>query len=1801
MSIKNLFNSNKLNKISKSKTTDDIKEVIESEDFVLARSTEFDQFVPPIDFSTASNFAKFGSAELYYEKAFERIHNYYPYDGTLHEKTEFENSSSYLDKYVLENLYPRTNGYLNFDQSIYISVFGGPHTASNGMEGKLFNSTFDSSMKYDESKRRTSAFEYRASDGITIEFWMKTAASTGERTIFHVASTSTDGQYKLNYDHTNDKFIFTMVSGSKTITEDIMGTASVTANTWNHYAFTIQSGSTGVVFKSFKDGSLIDTIVGTSANHTIQNILPTAGGHIMRVGNNSSGTGGFFTGSLDEFRFWKTTRTHKQIFDNYFIPVGGGTNKYESNIDLSVYFKFNEGKTGIDALDSTILDYSGRINNGYLTGSSYAYDASYRSTGSAITEKLDQAEFMDPIVYSSHPDVISKKAEYKTSGSLADHENTNMLIKYLPGWMQEEDEQSGNQLKYLCQVMASHLDTVWHQIDYLNKIKDKQYIEGANKPLPFAQKLLESEGFYIPDLFSDATMLEKFRSKDDNEVYERDIEEVKNTIYQNIYNSINHIYKSKGTEKSFRNFFNSLGLGHNVVKLNKYADDSTFVLRNNYRFKSHKKRFLNFYNTNHYDATIFDSSSSGIPGDKNYSGSFSVETEIILPNKPTVESPHFSAYGYLSSSILGFHATGSSYDFPTTDYDAHVVLVRETLEGSLRPNETQRIRFVLTGAFGEVSSSYFSQQYEGNKWNLALRVKHAGYPFASVAGIDASDFQIELYGVEAEANDKKNYFLITASADAETYQADKIFYGGAHRTNYSGSTITSTDIKMGFMRYWHSYISNDAVDQHAFDTEAWGINEPFENDLVNTYTQEIPREKTLSFHWAFDTITSSNASGDFTVPDLSSGSSNTDYGTLSSTIQPYKPARTFSFATSSTEVVDSEFVYSANKRRPDDLMSSDLITFKNDETKNFFVDDDVSDNFYSFEKSLYGSISDQMMNMFSTALDYNNLIGQPNFKFHTSYSLLDFLRDRFFDDVENDPDIEKFTSFYKWIDESISIALEQLMPAGSRFSEKINNIIESHILERSKYQHQVPIVTDYENTEGSVKGIAEMKYNWQYGHAPFNVDEEQNHCLWQKERKIKDSTREPFRTTKNNHSIQSSGILRREIDGSARLSDVYNIRKFGKLYDVSLVNKQTIHAGTNYAKKKNLMLFKEAIAPAGALGSSSLAPQNVITIGVGSGSGIVRPTRCEDESYLKKRYSATAKVGNLVAEDYGHSLKSDYIVPFNLVSGTLHTGYNNLIKSFFASDVILTNLHIDAVGNDNDVGMQGPFTNAHVGGLAYRHIDLNRYDVNKSVSYRTGVAGTFPTGSIEFDAAVLETKRLEGTSSWVQLRDADGSTTRAIFSDVFDLYDNQWTNMDELIRVIDHRLDIVTNKVSNSLLNVTQSTSGSGYNYTIQTANSFITSSGFAGGTNLSYTTATRNLDGRDNRPEGWALEFKDHPVMGDQDGALGFIGPDYGTPYPYAGFAKAAGYRDEVAKRPVNLRNIKTTTASVQVGNYKHGQEIFQVQPYHQKTWAKRAYESSNIDLVPTSVSSSLPDTTHYQTLIAWTTGSHGNISRVNSNRFLEPAGADDSASNTIEIPRTDLTGSEHNITTRFSAPGGPEVQSIGFLDAYSQTFSVYNAMPFRNLSVLGSGSGESGTIRVVDHLGHRRGLRTLLALHMGQFGADDTYGSISSLSYVTNGSFNKQIRNRSRRYEWNDSSDVTASLSQAGLITGSAYDNMFINTPIPRSELQYSWISAAITGSDSPTQRILGYAPEDGIVSSSAGFVEAIVFPSASSIFAD
>ena len=105
---------------------------IESSDYALARSLDEDAFLPHIDFSTASNFVKFGSAELYYENAIKRIYQQYPYDGSEKEKQEYHLSSSYLDRWMYDYKYPKTTGYVTLGATQgFTANFGGYGSSSS--------------------------------------------------------------------------------------------------------------------------------------------------------------------------------------------------------------------------------------------------------------------------------------------------------------------------------------------------------------------------------------------------------------------------------------------------------------------------------------------------------------------------------------------------------------------------------------------------------------------------------------------------------------------------------------------------------------------------------------------------------------------------------------------------------------------------------------------------------------------------------------------------------------------------------------------------------------------------------------------------------------------------------------------------------------------------------------------------------------------------------------------------------------------------------------------------------------------------------------------------------------------------------------------------------------------------------------------------------------------------------------------------------------------------------------------------------------------------------------------------------------------------------------------------------------------------------------------------------------------------------------------------------------------------------------------------------------------------------------
>ena len=123
----------------------------------------------------------------------------------------------------------------------------------------------------------------------------------------------------------------------------------------------------------------------------------------------------------------------------------------------------------------------------------------------------------------------------------------------------------------------------------------------------------------------------------------------------------------------------------------------------------------------------------------------------------------------------------------------------------------------------------------------------------------------------------------------------------------------------------------------------------------------------------------------------------------------------------------------------------------------------------------------------------------------------------------------------------------------------------------------------------------------------------------------------------------------------------------------------------------------------------------------------------------------------------------------------------------------------------------------------------------------------------------------------------------------------------------------------------------------------------------------------------------------------------------------------------------------------------------------------------------------------------------------------------------------------------------------------------------MLGSGSGGNDTSRVNSHSHRREGLRILRSRHQGQFGIDSEHGTIRAEDYVVEASFHKQHRNTQKVAKLGDFTNPTWTTEVTGVVTRN--DNMYFNTPIPASDFQYSWINAAISGSNWEADESLTY----------------------------
>jgi len=1677
MSIKDLFGKQRT--LLPQTTNKELLENVESTKNVKEKLELKRTFVPQIDYSEPANFAKYGSAHLYYKSAIERIHDFFPYDGSDAEINEFVNKSLPHEKYIFDNLYPRTNGYANFDGSSHITLKGGPHATSYTTLGNLFKDAdsskrsqaniYESNIYQDNNKpsdygggTRESNLKCDFQQGVTVEFWLKapSPSANSKQTIFHLTNSSGGDALTIYLSGTaGSPFHVSLDNSSAAVfSNQQVGSTPTTASvsSWSHYALSFKSASAGVQTKLYVNGRLDSSdALGSAGVNTL-----TQKGTIAHI---ASGSVGFLSASIDEFRFWKTERDAFQIGSRYFTQARGGSNTDVSNATLGVYYKFNEGTTGITSTDEIVLDYAGRITNGTWSGTPS------RTLESAIVEAgAASSEFKDPIIYSSHPSVSSLKSDLESKGRFYDLNNSTRFINYFPSWVIEESENDDtSQLEMVSHIVGAYFDKLYLQIQSVTEFKQPLYTSSSYKPLTFARHLPQSLGLYTPEIFIDSDIINTISNKTENFNFESDLEDTKNLIYLNLYNNLASIFKSKGTEKSIKSILRCFYIDDQIIKLNTYTNKARYELRNNLEQTTKLNNYINFNNSSSVDAVVYQRQNPSntantigyISGSENEGYEFAygatVQADITFPYfRTTVDVidrsfSEVSLFGVVSASVQNPDDT----KFLSTDNtNFQIFAVRES-------EKSKNAYFKLTSSispnpFSEMTSSVFFGVYNNQDWNFSVSIepnKSGSVKF--VTGSDDYNYILRFEGHNTLLGDVRDTFsleqTLTKTQGNNFLKSAKRVYAGAYRQNITGSLVNKSDVLLSGVRYWLKSIDYNAKKQHSLDFDNVGISDNYENISAldpAIKNLDVLNKDMLALSWEFSNLTGSDSTGNFYVTDFSSGSAQirNNFGWVGNISGYMHSGYGFGFPNSSTKAIENKRINVFKFVDPERSTSSDMVTLVDDSQELFGIPEDVVSYHHTLEKSMYSAISDEMLKFFAGAVDFNNLIGEPVNRYRMNYKALEKLREAFFRRVENVKEVEKYVEYYKWFDDSLGDIIKQLLPASAVISENIFDVVEGHVLERNKYQSKFPTIEfKAQDPETPMLGIREKTLDWERAHHPASNSQRDNSEYW-KNRAIRknsdvvssgndavDEQRDNIIETAEKYNTQPGPTVS-QINKQTYSGQTFVLRKLSRPYKLNVDYKtnppRVIKGGVNFDLNKNFGFHRVALHPAGPINTEDgiFVPRNVLLASLEDLAQVEETNDPPKNPNKKIKRNIKVQSGRDYEDGVGYkNIKSDIAFPFNIISSSVKTGYNKQVAELVSSNFQIVNVHNDVYGNDMEKPMQGPFTEHVVGGLQYRHVGINKG--------------------------------------------------------------------------------------------------------------------------NDSYLT----------RPEGWKI------LLGQNcdvlTGAIGMVGADYPypeanevgvTPYPLTGAQKAFLYRDMVAKRPVNIKNIRHRTGSTVLGNYNHNYDV--VNSVGSFSNPRQFIESQPI----------LPENTFTpQTRFATSARTILDINRT-------------------ELGHTDFNGDysvsylhsasgESVIISRFAAPGGIEVMTRGYQDFRSSDYSVYNAMNARNLTVRRSFQGVSSSIasettgiRNFDHTGRDFGLMNLSARHSGRFFRDSTLVPDPGSSDNESPSFHRVHRN-----------NKPVAIDEGRPAVEQKFDNLNVQHQIPRSDRQYSWISHSIIHMDGADPRYAGF----------------------------
>lgn len=359
------------------------------------------------------------------------------------------------------------------------------------------------------------------------------------------------------------------------------------------------------------------------------------------------------------------------------------------------------------------------------------------------------------------------------------------------------------------------------------------------------------------------------------------------------------------------------------------------------------------------------------------------------------------------------------------------------------------------------SSAFFAEQgasgqYGENLFQLTASLDPSSAPVINASGSFLMVGNQDIGGISVAGYNQLNDSIITTSSRATSFEG-----------------------LWGFGRFWSKALDEAEAKEHILNFRSLGVKNPlvnfgFSDDVTGSF------EKLRLDISTDQPETKSNGTGGLSLIDFSQNFNVDTDGALDksgATLQGFAPA----VRIIKPERFDFSFI-SPNYDEMPELNKVRVAGFT--QGKNLFElgglpapvyeipksAEPIDDTRFGIEFSVMQALDEDIMNIFATLEMLDLALGAPELMFAEEYPDLISLRNVYFNRLTDSISYAKFFDFFRWLDESFNVIIENLIPRKTNYMG-FNFIIEGHCLERPKVAYGSGDVYLGESTRRNLKGM----------------------------------------------------------------------------------------------------------------------------------------------------------------------------------------------------------------------------------------------------------------------------------------------------------------------------------------------------------------------------------------------------------------------------------------------------------------------------------------------------------------------------------------------------------------------------------------------------------------------------------------------------------------------------------------------------------------------------------------------------------